>query len=128
MKEYQHKRLWRNVVYSKATMIVLAIMCMLLLRSTVSLYTKYQKVHTLQEENKQEEEKIHEKVVAMQVKNETLQTIRGKEEYIRKTYPVISGDEHVIVVVEATSSPVVSVRKDISFTEKIKLFLQSWFD
>ena len=128
MKEYQHKRLWRNVVYSKATMIVLAIMCMLLLRSIMSLYAKYQKVHTLQEESKKEEEKIHEKVIAMQVKNEALQTTRGKEEYIRKTYPVIESGEHVIVVVEATSSPVVLVRKDISFTEKVKLFLQSWFN
>lgn len=127
MKEYQHKRLWRKLMYSKGTMIVLAIMCMLLLRSTMALYVKYQKVHTLQEESKQEEEKIHQKVLAVQAKNESLQTSRGKEEYIRKTYPVIQGSEHVIVMVEATSSPVVSVRKDISFTEKVKLFLQSLF-
>ena len=90
-------------------------------------YGKYSKVSDLKAQISKERQLLQEKLVRSQEKNDALHTDRGVEEYVRRTYPVVKEGEGVIVVYEASSSPVVPVRKDAPITERIKLFFETLF-
>jgi len=114
-------------MYSKVMIFILALICILMLRSVVELYGKYKKVEILKAEPEKERLVLEEKVNKSEDKNQALHTPRGAEEYIRRTYPVTKDGEGVIVIYDASSSPVVPVRKDSTWQEKFKAFFTGLF-
>lgn len=127
MKEYQQRHTIKKLLYSRLAILVLGVICLLMLRSVVELYGKYSKVADLKAQSEKERQSLEEKLARAQEKNDALHTERGIEEYVRKTYPVVKQGEGVIVVYEASSSPVVPVRKDISTFEQIRMFFATLF-
>ncbi len=127
MKEYQQRHTLKKLLYSRLSILILGIICLLMLRSVVELYGKYTKVAELKSESYKERKALEEKLVRAQEKNDALHTERGIEDYVRRTYPVVKDGEGVIVVYEASSSPVVPVRKDIGIAEQIRMFFGTLF-
>ena len=127
MKEYQQRHVLKKLLYSRLSILILGVICLLMLRSIMELYGKYSKVSDLKALSSKERQSIQEKLARAQEKNDALHTDRGVEEYVRRTYPVVKEGEGVIVVYEASSSPVVPVRKDAPITERIRLFFATLF-
>lgn len=98
-----------------------------MLRSVVELYGKYKKVADLKAQSAKERSAMEEKLMRAQEKNDALHTERGIEDYVRRTYPVVKQGEGVIVVYEASTSPVVPVRKDVGIIEQVRMFFGTLF-
>jgi len=127
MKEYQQRHTLKKLLYSKLSILILGIICLLMLRSVVELYGKYAKVAELKSQSEKERISLEQKLNKSQEKTDALYTDRGVEEYVRRTYPVVKQGEGVIVVYEASSSPVVPERKDVSVIERIRMFFGTLF-
>lgn len=112
MREFQHRNIIRTALYSKASMILLAVLCLLLLRSIIELNDKRLKVEKEREKAYQEKSVLEDKLAKSETRLNFVETPKGREDYIRTTYPVVKAGEGVIVVYNATDSPVAEVKKD----------------
>lgn len=123
MREIQQERVFHKLLYSTVTIVILSMLVLLLLRATVSLYTKRNEI--VKEREKKEEE-FHKQQNLLQKADEKksyLETSRGKEEYLRTTFPVASSGEGVIIVYDDNKKTVSPVKRDMSTKEK---FIHFW--
>jgi hypothetical protein len=127
MREYQQKHVVRTLVYSRVTIVILFLLCVLLLRSIMELNDKRLGVEKLRKESETERADMQAKVQKAEDKNGAIATQRGFENYVRTTYPVVKDGEGVIVVYDEDKSPVASVRADMTIWERLKIFIQSSF-
>lgn len=127
MREYQQKHQIRTILYSRVTIVILFLLCILLLRSIVELNDKRIAVEKLRSESEADRIDLEMKVERAQEKNEVIATQRGFENYVRTTYPVVKEGEGVIVIYDGDKSLVAQVRTDMTMMEHIKVFLQGFF-
>lgn len=127
MREYQQKYLFRRLLYSRVTAVVLFVICILLLRSIMELNAKRAMVRELYLESKTERQELEAKVAKAEDKNASISTDRGFESYVRTTYPVVKQGEGVIVIYDGEKSPVAPVRQDVTLWERIKIVLVRLF-
>ena len=127
MREFQHEQTIKKMMYSTVSIIILSMLILILLRSTVALYQKRNDI--VAERNKKEEElrRHSDKLTAAQDKKAFLESERGKEEYIRTTFPVAKSGEGVIIVYDDNKEVVSPVKKEMSFVEKLKHFFHDLF-
>lgn len=127
MREFQHEQSVKKMLYSTVSVIILSMLILILLRSTVALYQKRNDI--VAERNKKEEElrKHNGKLAAAQDKKVFLESERGKEEYIRTTFPVAKSGEGVIIVYDDNKQVVSPVKKEMSTFEKLRHFLRDLF-
>ena len=123
MKEYQQKYIVRTLLYSKVTIVILFLICILLLRSIMELNDKRIEVAKLRNDSTLERKDLEDKVVKAGDKNASIITPRGFESYVRMTYPVVKEGEGVIVIYDDTKSPVSEVREDMTIWER---FIVLW--
>ncbi len=127
MREYQQKYLFRRLLYSRVTAVMLFVICILLLRSIMELNAKRAMVRELYLESKTERQELEAKVARAEDKNASISTDRGFESYVRTTYPVVKQGEGVIVIYDEEKSPVAPVRQDVTMWERIKIVLVRLF-
>lgn len=119
MREYQQKHMIRTLLYSRAAIIILFILIILLLRSIMELNDKRLDVVKNRNEALAERQILEEKVKASEKQNSDIETARGLESYVRTTYPVVKEGEGVIVIYDEEKSPVSKVREDMNVWEKL---------
>lgn len=127
MREYQQKHMIRTLLYSRVTIVVLFLLCVLLLRSIVELNDKRIEVDKLRRESSEERRILENKVAKAEEKNDLIATDRGFESYVRTTFPVVKEGEGVIVIYDEENSPVASVRSEMTVWERIQVFFQGLF-
>ncbi len=127
MREIQQEQSVKKMLYSTVSIVILSMLILILLRATVSLYEKRNEVVT--ERNiKEEELRIeNEKLRRAKEKKDFLETERGKEEYVRTTFPVAKEGEKVIIVYDDNKNGVSPVKKERTTMEKFKHFLRDLF-
>ncbi len=127
MKEFQQAHFSHKILYSKVTIVILSMLILILLRSTVSLYEKRNDI--VAERNKKEEElkDAERKLSDTKEKKVFLESERGKEEYIRTTFPVVRDGEGVIIVYDDKKESVTQVKKELSTKESLLRFLKDLF-
>ena len=121
MREYQQKHMIRTLLYSRVTIVILFVLCILLLRSIMELNDKRIDVAKLRNDSAAERALLEEKVAKAKDKNDAIATSRGFESYVRTTYPVVQEGEGVIVIYDDEKSPVSSVREDLNIWERLTL-------
>jgi uncharacterized protein YlxW (UPF0749 family) len=122
MREYQQKHIIRTILYSRVTIVILFLLCILLLRSIMELNDKRIDVAKLRKESLTERNDLENKVKTAEEKNDAIVTDRGFEAYVRTTYPVVKQGEGVIVIYDDAKSPVSKVREDITIWEGLLLW------
>ncbi|MDB5260668.1 MAG: hypothetical protein JWN37_899 [Candidatus Nomurabacteria bacterium] len=122
MKEYQQKHVIRTMLYSRVTMVILFLLCILLLRSIMALNDKRIEMNKLRNESQAERDQMEKKVSDAKTKNDAIATPRGLETYIRTTFPVVKQDEGVIVIYDEDKSPVSNVREDLNLWERFAVW------
>lgn len=127
MREYQQKHMVRTLLYSRVTIVILFLLCILLLRSIVELNNKRIAVEKLRKESLTERQELEMKVAKAEEKNASIVTPRGFESYVRTTFPVVKEGEGVIVIYDGEKSPVTEVRSDMTVWERLRVFFQELF-
>ena len=127
MREYQQKYMIRTLLYSRVTIVVLFLLCILLLRSIVDMNNKRLAVEKLRAESASERQDLELKVQKAEEKNNAIATERGFEAYVRTTYPVVKEGEGVIVIYDGEKSPVAEVKSDMTVWERLQVFFQRLF-
>lgn len=127
MREYQQKYMIRTLLYSRVTIVVLFLLCILLLRSIVELNNKRLAVEKLRAESALERQDLELKVQKAEEKNNAIATERGFETYVRTTYPVVKEGEGVIVIYDREKSPVADVKSDMTVWERFQVLFQGLF-
>jgi len=127
MREFQQERFFKKLLYSNVTIIIFSMFVLILLRSTVGLYEK--RATIIEEKNKKEEElRTEQKKLADALeKKHFLESPRGKEEYLRTTFPVAKEGEGVIIIYDDKKEVVTQVKKEMSLKEKLKHFFSNLF-
>lgn len=128
MKEYQQKYIVRTLLYSRVTIVILFLICILLLRSIMELNDKRIEVSKLRNDSLLERKDLEDKVAKAKEKNEAIVTPRGFENYVRTTFPVVKEGEGVIVIYDDVKSPVSDVREDMTIWERFAVFLRKFFN
>jgi cell division protein FtsB len=128
MREFQQKHIVRTLFYSKATMLVLFLLIILLIRSVVELNAKRVEVNEKKEEVVKERKELEKKVGDAEKQVEFIKSDRGFEAYVRTTYPVVKEGEGVIVIYDDNKNPVTKVRTEITTREKINLWWKKVFE
>lgn len=119
MREYQQKHMIRTLLYSRVTIVILFLLCILLLRSVMELNDKRIEVSKLRDDASKEMDIVSEKVAQAKKQSDAIATPRGFDAYVRSTYPVVKEGEGVIVIYDQDKSPVSQVRADISIWERL---------
>ena len=128
MREFQQKHIVRTLFYSKATMLVLFLLIILLIRSVVELNAKRVEVNEKKEEVVKERKELEKKVGDAEKQVEFIKSDRGFEAYVRTTYPVVKEGEGVIVIYDDNKNSVTKVRTEITAREKIDLWWKKVFE
>ncbi len=120
MKEFQHKRKIKRVLYSKAVIVLLGLVAILLLKPVWNVYQK--KVESKNNNQTVEKElgalQDRQAVLASQVT--TLTSQAGTEEEIRSKFNVAKeGEKMVIIVDRDLSEPPVVPSEDQGFFKKM---------
>ena len=100
---------------------------LILLRSTVSLYEKRNDIVAERNKKEQELKDAERKLSDTKEKKVFLESERGKEEYIRTTFPVVRDGEGVIIVYDDKKESVTQVKKELSTKESLLRFLKDLF-
>ncbi|MFA5132434.1 MAG: hypothetical protein WC444_03880 [Candidatus Paceibacterota bacterium] len=112
----------RTLLYSRVTIVILFVLCILLLRSIMELNDKRIEVTKLRNDSAAEKALLEDKVAKAKEKNDIIATPRGFESYVRTTYPVVKEGEGVIVIYDGDKGLVSPVREDMTVWERFILF------
>lgn len=127
MREYQQKHMIRTLVYSRATLVILFLLIVLLLRSIMELNVKRADVAKIRDDSQKERDGLQLKVEKAQKETDLIGTQRGFESYVRTTYPVVKKGEGVIVIYDDDKTPVSTVRTKVTFLEQVSIWWTDFF-
>ena len=127
MREYQQRQIWRKLFYSRFFIVILFLVFILLLRSVMDLNDSRIKVNIARNESSLKLNTAQEKLSKSKEKYNAILTERGVEDYVRKTFPVVKDGEGMIVVYDASTSPVVPVKREERFFVNIFFWFKSLF-
>jgi len=103
MQDFQDRRRWKKMVYSKITIIALCIVALLMFRNLWVVYNKNQVALAENEKSASKLVELEQQKKELATKVKWLSTERGQEEAIRQNFSVVKDGEKVILVVEDTS-------------------------
>lgn len=102
MKEFQEKRKFRKIIFSRFSLIVLLIILVILSISTVKVYIKSQKAVLKNKETIEKIEELESKKMELEEKIAKLNTESGLEEELREKFGVKKPGEEVLAIIDKT--------------------------
>lgn len=104
MREFQDKRKFRRVLYSKVTLAILLVLIALLSRATWNVYLKAGESRRNSELSQKEYDVLKTRHDFLKAQIESLNTPEGREKEIRQNFQVSKTGEQIVVIVESTST------------------------
>lgn len=120
MLDIQQKRKFRNIIYHKATLVVLALLVLLALHSTWRVYMKKRESVTMREVSAQRLAELENRNAELDAKINKLGTVSGVEEEIRSKYSVAKESENMVIIVREEGEATTTVVEKGGFWLKIK--------
>ncbi len=122
MLDIQQKRKLRSVLYHKYTLIALALLVLVSVHSTWSIYKKKSESELLVSASKQRLADLKVREADLRGKIEKLNTEEGIEEEIRSKFNVTKENENVVIIVENKEKEASTTPERVGFWQKIKNF------
>lgn len=121
MKEFQEKRKFRKIIFSRFSLIVLLIILVILSISAIKVHTKSQKAVLKNQEIIQKIEELESKKRELEEKIAKLQTGSGLEEEVREKFGVKKPGEEVLTIIDKTpeNDKINSEEENRGFFDKI---------
>ncbi len=122
MLDYGQKRKVRSVMYHKATLVILAVLVLVMARSTWIVYQKKISSEEMKNVSLQNVEELRSRNNDLTAKIERLGTQTGIEEEIRSKFSVVKEKENMVVVVEDQNSEISTTSPKTGLWNLIKSF------
>ena len=100
MLEFQDKKMFRRVLYSRVTFVLFFIICVFVGRAAVSMYKSDSLTGEKRKIAEEELMTVKTRENALKAQVISLKTERGVEEELRKKFRVVKNGEGVIIVVD----------------------------
>lgn len=100
---FREKKKFYQIIYSRPTFVLLAVLLVVTLNSTWKMYEKASLAREQKNRLEKELEDLKARELDLQVKIANLKTERGLEEEIRTRFSVAKNGESVVVVVDPSS-------------------------
>ena len=122
--DFHQKSKIRGVMYHKVTLGILAVITLVMLHSTWSVYQKKVESEGLKQISLQNVKELEERNAALVAKIGRIDTQPGLEEEIRSKFSVAKDNENVVVIIPNQSEKASTTPKSVNFWAKIKNLLQ----
>ena len=119
MKEYRQKFFWRRIIYSYWNIFILGLIIIFLAQKIFIIYQKYFFTKEKLELVKREEKKISLTESLSISKLDNINSPRGIEEYLRRTYSVKKEGEGVLIIYD-TPTVTYNISKQKTLVEEFK--------
>ena len=120
MLDFHQKRKVRSVIYHKVTLVVLAVLVVIMARSTWVVYQKQVESEEIKKVSLQNTNELRQRDNNLTTKIERLETQPGIEEEIRSKFSVVKDRENMVVVVENQNPEVSTTSNRTGFWGLIK--------
>ena len=122
MLDSQQKRKIRSVLYHRATLVILALLVIIVLHSTWTVYKKKRISEEMKVVSLQNVETLRLRNSEILSRIERLKTEVGIEEEIRSKFTVAKNGENMVVIVEEEKGGVATTSQSKSLWQRIKSF------
>ena len=120
MLDIQQKRKFRNIIYHRVTLIVLALLVTLALHSTWRVYMKKRESVELVKTSSVRLAELEARNTELDAKIKKLDTVSGVEEEIRSKYSVAKESENMVIIVREETEATTTTRENTGLWSKIK--------
>lgn len=118
MSDFQNKRKWRKIIYSKLSLFVLIILIIFLAKATYNIYQKAEFSSENYTSVDSEYSKLKDRHVMLKSEIERLKTDSGVEEEIRGKFSVAKPGETVVTIINSNNKDESSNTETNSFWSK----------
>lgn len=105
MREFQEKQKIRRRVYSRTSILILCVLCILIAKGLVGVYNKEKNSRMEVERLQKRKEEVQNKLQVVSAQADRLKTETGIEYEIRNKFDVVKSGEEVLVVVDKELPP-----------------------
>lgn len=119
MVDFQQKKQFKKIIYSKISFVVLFILIIFLARSTYDIYKKYRVSLNEYNSTKRDYDSLIARKNMLDSEISRLKTENGIEEEIRNKFNVAKPNETVVIVIDNDSSSTETDNSKKSFWSKI---------
>jgi cell division protein FtsB len=120
MREFQAKKRFRKILYSRSSVAVLLIILAFLAHATWNVFTKERESAANVIEASREHDKLQSRQQVLTVEIQRLSTDQGVEEEIRNKYSVSKPGEHLLIIVDNASSTASTSQTHESWWDRFK--------
>lgn len=120
--DFQQKRRFRNIFYSKITISILTVLCIYAIYSTFRVYGKMKDSALNLSKTEEKVFELEAKKKELDGKIERLKTEDGIEKEIRSKFAVAKENESMVIIVTEDFSTTTIEKNDSQFWMKIKKF------
>lgn len=127
MREFQERRVWRKIIFSKFSFVFLIGVLAFFVYSTAKIYLRSRAAKEANNLMEQEIESLEAKKAELEASIKRLQTEAGAEEAIRDKFPVQKPGEQMVIIVEEQNKNSPPTSTSSSLPSKIWQFLKNMF-
>jgi cell division protein FtsB len=127
MREFQERRAWRKIVFSKFSFALLIGILAFLIYSTAKIYIRSRNAKEANDLIEQEIESLKAKKTELENSVKRLETEAGAEEEIRSKFPVQKVGENTVIIVEEENKANLPASTSSSLPSKIWQFIKNIF-
>jgi len=122
MREFQDKRKFKKIIYSRSFQAVFGLLLVFLIFSTIKAYKKSERSANKAEETRKEISVLEKRNAELMADVASLESDSGKESEIRKRFDVAKPGEKILIIVDKNNEEVKMNNADI----KIGFFSKIW--
>ena len=112
MKDFKRKKLVKNILFSYATLLLLAVFIVLMGTSVFERFTVEREMSARRVEAEQELKKLKMRAAALESQVEYLEDDRGMEAEIRGRFDVVKEGEQVVIILDDESEKQATVTQE----------------
>lgn len=127
MREFQERRFFRKIIFSKFAFIFLSIVLAFVFYSTVKIYLRSREAAFVNDILKKETEGMISKKNDLSAVISRLESAEGEEEEIRKRFPVQKPGEKSVIIIEENPKADLGSQSEESFFQKVRQFAKKIF-
>lgn len=128
MRQYQQERLWNKIKYSFASIILISILTIILIKENLGLLNKYLRMREVRNKVELDLSEANQNSDKANNKLKIISTQRGLDGYIRQAYPVVKDGEGVITLYNSSTTNIINVDIEPSLWEKVSIWLKQIYD
>ncbi len=124
MRQYQQGRVWNQIKYSFASILLISIVTVLLIKGNLNLLDKYLRMREVRNKVAKDLQEVDTKSKISAEKLRIISTERGVEGYIRQAYPVVKDGEEVITLYNSSTTNIINVEIEPSIWRRFSIWLK----